>query len=104
MQVVTTMIVNGEPRTAVEIVHGAEALKIGEALSLAEQEYVAAEVNRHLERISGPVDVENDLFPSSDAEIVNNRSDISARERFYGARGPRSRWSGSRWDRDSWDD
>ena len=74
MQVVTTTITNGQPDTAVELVCGRERILVGEGLTLSEQEYCVAVINRHLERVSGPVEVENDLYPSTQAMIVNSNS------------------------------
>jgi hypothetical protein len=73
-QVVTTTITNGVPDTALELVQGGDRVLFGEGLSLAEQEYIGAAINRHLERVSGPVGVENDLYPSTQARIQTSDS------------------------------
>lgn len=98
VQVVTTVISNGIPQTALELVAGSERMQLGEALPLAEQEYVGAVINRHLEAVSGPVAVENDLYPSTAAAIDNyNQVTVPGDRRGHTGYG-RPKWD--RWEGD----
>lgn len=75
-----------------ELVCGRERILVAEGLSLSEQEYVVAVINRHLEKVSGPVEVENDLYPSTQAMIVNSSSSFDRPDRFSSRRRPYDQW------------
>lgn len=98
VQVVTTVISNGIPQTALELVAGAEHVQLGESLSLAEQEYVGAVINRHVEATARDVAVENDLFPSTAAAIDNYNTVTAPGERLGHTGFGRPKWD--RWDGD----
>ena len=69
-RIVTTMVVNGVPRTAVELVEGVRKHRFGEALDPSEQRWIVAEVDRFLEERRGRAVEERD-FPAVDpAEVV----------------------------------
>lgn len=56
-RVITTLIVNGEPQTAIEIIEGVRTLRFGEGLQLSEQQWLVCEINQQLEAMRGePVD------------------------------------------------
>jgi hypothetical protein len=92
MQVATTSITNGVPDTAVELVCGRNRILLGEGLTLSEQEYCVAVINNHLEKVSGPVQVENDLYPSTRATIVNSNSSFDRPDGLSRRRGPYDQW------------
>lgn len=92
MQVATTTITNGRPDTAVELVCGRERLFVAEGLTLSEQEYCVAVINRHLEKVSGPVRVENDLYPSKDSAIINSGSSFDRDDRMLKSQRPYDAW------------
>lgn len=73
-QVVITQIVNGAPKTAIEITENRTAYRIAEALTLAEQEWLVGRINSQLEGMGQKVEVENESQPSGDIEIVNDRN------------------------------
>jgi hypothetical protein len=52
-RVVTTVVVNGVPRTAVELVAGVNKYRFGEGLETVEQEWIASEINAFVEARSG---------------------------------------------------
>lgn len=89
---VTTTITNGRPDTAVELLCGRERILVGEGLTLSEQEYCVAVINRHLEKVSGPVEVENDLYPSTQAVIVNSSSSFDSPGSFSSRQRPYDAW------------
>jgi hypothetical protein len=89
--VVTTTITNGSPDTAVELVCGRERILVGEGLTLSEQEFCVAVINRHLEKVSGPVEIENDLYPSTQAVIVNSSSSFD-KDGFSRRNRPYDQW------------
>eukprot|EP00892_Ulva_mutabilis_P000975 jgi/Ulvmu1/10879/UM007_0055.1 len=97
-RVVTTVISNGIPQTALEVAAGAERVQLGEALPIAEQEYVGAAINRHLEAVSGAVTLENDLYPSTAAAIDNYNSISAPGERLGHTGYGRPKWD--RWEGD----
>jgi len=69
-RLVTTMVVNGVPRTAVELVEGVRKHRFAEALDPAEQRWIVAEVDAFLEGRRGRAVEERD-FPAADpAEVV----------------------------------
>jgi hypothetical protein len=79
-RVVTTVVVNGEPQTAIEIINGAQTARFGEGLGLAEQQWLVCEVNEQLASMRGaPVDYA--AFPLAGVpETVydaNARTDVS---------------------------
>jgi len=99
VQVVTTVISNGIPQTALELVAGAERVQLAESLSLAEQEFIGAVINRHLEATAAAsVAVENDLFPSTAAAIDNYNQVTAPGERLGHTGYGRPKWD--RWDGD----
>lgn len=92
------MISNGIPQTALELVAGAERMQLGEALPLAEQEYIGAVINRHLEAVAGTVSLENDLYPST-AAAIDNYNELTAPGERRGHTGfGRPKWD--RWEGD----
>jgi serine/threonine protein kinase len=69
-RIVTTVVVNGVPRTAVELVEGVRKHRFGEALDPAEQRWIVGEVDQFLEERRGRAVEERD-FPAADpAEVV----------------------------------
>jgi hypothetical protein len=69
-RIVTTMVVNGVPRTAVELVEGVRKHRFGEALDPAEQRWIVAEVDAFLAGRRGR-DVREGDFPAADpAEVI----------------------------------
>lgn len=91
----------GEPRTVVELQTSKEVVTLGEALSLDEQEFVAATINRRLESDGQAVTTENDVALPSDvpfSPVSDDSYDV------MGSRmGGRSGFRRSRF-MDSWDD
>eukprot|EP00955_Chlamydomonas_euryale_P053785 355617-Chlamydomonas_euryale.AAC.6 len=64
-RVITTIIVNGEPQTAIEILEGVRKWRFGEGLQLAEQQWLVSNINEQLSQMRGaPVDY--DAFPLED--------------------------------------
>lgn len=90
-RIVTTMVVNGVPRTAVELVEGIRKHRFGEALDPAEQRWIVAEVDAFLADRRGR-DVREGDFPAADpAEVIVDDGYLdsggTAGSTFFGGRG-----------------
>lgn len=71
-RIVTTMFVNDQPQTAIELIEGVRKHRFGEGLELPEQQWLVSEINQHLESVRGaPVDY--DAFPQ--VEVPRNVRD-----------------------------
>lgn len=71
-RVVTTIIVNGDPQTAVELVEGVNTYRFGEGLQLAEQEWIVAQINDHIASIRGAEPMMSDMPPLPTPRVVNH--------------------------------
>jgi hypothetical protein len=60
MQVVTSFTENGNSKRSVALVRRKGQILLEEGSNHAEQNYCAAVINRHLEKVSGPVEIENE--------------------------------------------
>lgn len=76
-RVVTTMIVNGVPRTAIELVEGVNRYKFGEGLSTVEQNWLVSEINQHLAQLRGVRPSVSDMAPAEPPRIVNDDTNDS---------------------------
>jgi hypothetical protein len=69
------MVVNGEPRTAIEVVEGVEVHRFGEGLSSVEQQWLVQEINRRLEEAAGG-ELDLGALPAPSApRVVENADD-----------------------------
>ena len=99
-QVKVVGFLEGEPRTVVELQTSQEVATLGEALSIDEQEFLAAEINRHLQREGQTVTTENDVALPSNLPydpVINDSFDVMG-NRPSGRAFRRNRLM------DSWDD
>jgi hypothetical protein len=73
-RMVTTVIQDGVPQTAMELVVGEKVVRMAEGLSQDEQEWLVNQVNKHIELLQGqPVEFEN--LPSIPfPKIINDTS------------------------------
>ncbi|KAI8466261.1 MAG: kinase-like domain-containing protein [Monoraphidium minutum] len=71
-RVVTTVIVNGSPRTAIELVAGVNKFRFGESLELVEQEWVVSEINAFLEERSGRAPQLEDMAAAAPPEVYDD--------------------------------
>jgi hypothetical protein len=69
MQVVTSTIETWTTNRCVALVHRKGHIILQERLNREEQEFCAAVINQHLEKVSRSVEVENDLFTSTHAMV-----------------------------------
>jgi hypothetical protein len=90
-RVAITSIVNGVPRTRLELMDGFNAVPFGESLPAAEQRWLARVINAHLEEATGaPPDVPPDDAPptvivSAGPGLMGPPGGMGG---FYGGRGP----------------
>ena len=80
---VATAVIDGKPRTAIELIEGAKNYRIGEGLKLDEQEWLVGEINRHLESVSGAVSVENDIVAPFSVPVIDNNMNRLGNQRTF---------------------
>eukprot|EP00879_Flechtneria_rotunda_P010283 GHRR01010750.1.p1 GENE.GHRR01010750.1~~GHRR01010750.1.p1 ORF type:complete len:629 (+),score=211.09 GHRR01010750.1:70-1956(+) len=68
-RVITTMIVNGVPRTAIEVVEGVRKFRFGEALDPSEQEWLVWEINQRIAGTRGSAPTLQDMPPEDAPEV-----------------------------------
>lgn len=71
-RVVTTVIVNGVPRTAIELVAGVKKYRFGESLDIVEQEWIVSEINTLLEERAGRAPRLEDMAASDPPEVYED--------------------------------
>lgn len=77
-RVVTTVIVNGVPRTALEVVEGLNRYRLGEGLQRLEQEWLAGEINQLLaEQRGGSLDPDSWPAAEEPKRVDDRDSDTS---------------------------
>jgi hypothetical protein len=69
MQVVTSIIDTWTTNRCVALVHRKGHIILQERLNREEQEFCAAVINQHLEKVSGRMEADNDLFASTHAMV-----------------------------------
>lgn len=69
-RVVTTVIVNGVPRHAIEVVAGVKKYRFGEHLELSEQEWIVSEINGFLEGRSGRAPALEEMGSAEPPDVV----------------------------------
>ncbi|KAF6262994.1 kinase-like domain-containing protein [Scenedesmus sp. NREL 46B-D3] len=77
-RVVTTMIVNGVPRTAIEVVEGVRKFRFGEALDYSEQEWLVWEINQHMAAARGAAPTMDDMPPEDRPEMYDDMDQASS--------------------------
>ncbi|WIA18005.1 hypothetical protein OEZ85_009492 [Tetradesmus obliquus] len=77
-RVVTTMIVNGVPRTAIEVVEGVRKFRFAESLDYSEQEWLAWEINQHLAEARGAAPTMDDMPPEEAPEMYDDTDQASS--------------------------
>lgn len=87
-----TALVNGVPRTRLELMDGFNAVPFGEGLSGAEQRWLARTINAHIEEATGsPPDVPpDDEAPPPSVVMMGPPPGVGGG--FYGQRGPFDPW------------
>jgi hypothetical protein len=75
-RVVTVMIVNGEPKTAIELVEGVDVHRFGEGLTTVEQQWLVQEINARVADVAGgQVDMEALPAPKAPKVVTSTDSD-----------------------------
>jgi hypothetical protein len=73
-RMVTVMIVNGEAKTAIELVEGVDVHRFGEGLSTVEQQWLVQEINARVAEVAGE-EVDLEALPAPVAPKVVNNTD-----------------------------
>uniref|UniRef100_A0A7S0RK56 non-specific serine/threonine protein kinase n=1 Tax=Chlamydomonas leiostraca TaxID=1034604 RepID=A0A7S0RK56_9CHLO len=73
-RLITTMFVNDQPQTAIELVEGVRKHRFGEGLEIEEQQWLVYEINSHVEALRGQA-IDYDAFPAADIPKTYNDRD-----------------------------
>lgn len=86
-RVVTTIIVNGVPQTAIEVVEGVRKFRFGESLEPSEQEWLVWEINQKIAEVRGSAPTMADMPPEDAPEMYDDtdptRSGMTDIDPFY---------------------
>eukprot|EP00775_Hariotina_reticulata_P004132 gene4130-4379_t len=77
-RLVTTIIVNGVPRTAIEVVEGVRKFRFGESLDPSEQEWIVWEINQHLAAARGTPPTMAEMPPEDQPEVYDDQDQASS--------------------------